>query len=149
MQKLTGEIRRLETLNRIVLPAEMRESNELHANDLIQMYIKKNGEIVLEKYDVNKAKKENNPVVLVRKLDEIGRIVIPKPTIKAVGLKTGDLIEFVYGAHKEIILRKIHDDCVFCGGNKNTVEFERKLICKKCLEKIKETIFFSETSCQS
>ena len=134
--KSTGEIRKLESLNRVVLPVKMRELRELNPRDLAEVYVKDNGDIVIEKFHGDTKKSKNKPTGLVRRLDALGRIVIPKPTVKTQDLKEGDLMEFVSGEKGEIILRKYYQKCVFCGNDKDTISFEEKLICKKCLDKI-------------
>lgn len=143
MMKLTGEIRNLESLNRVVLPIEMRQAKDLKPYDFAEIYIRENGDIIVEKYDAKKYSKSNNPVGLIRKLDAIGRIVIPKPIIEELQLKKSDLIEFISGTQGEIILRKYHQKCIFCGQNKHTFPFKEKLICEECLKEITK---FSETT---
>jgi transcriptional pleiotropic regulator of transition state genes len=74
---------------------------------------------------------------VVRKLDELGRIVIPIELRNKLGMQQRDPLEiFVDGS--SIILKKFETDCVFCGGTKDLVRFEDKLICSKCVKKISE-----------
>ncbi len=73
---------------------------------------------------------------IVRKLDQLGRIVIPKELRTTFDLKENDPIEiFVEGS--DIILRKYQPACIFCNEATDIVQFEGKNVCKKCLEKIK------------
>jgi len=72
---------------------------------------------------------------IVRKLDQLGRIVIPKELRGTFDLKETDPIEiFVDGA--DIILRKYQPACIFCNDANDIVSFEGKNICRKCLKKI-------------
>ena len=75
--------------------------------------------------------------MIIRKIDELGRIVIPKEMRKELNLKTRDLIEIEL-EEREIVLRKHEDRCIFCGSNKNITNFRNKKICNKCLEDIRK-----------
>ncbi|MBR4151283.1 MAG: AbrB/MazE/SpoVT family DNA-binding domain-containing protein [Firmicutes bacterium] len=73
---------------------------------------------------------------IVRKLDQLGRIVIPKELRTTFDLKENDPIEiFVDGS--DIILRKYQPACIFCNEATDVVQFEGKNVCKNCLAKIK------------
>lgn len=73
---------------------------------------------------------------IVRKLDVLGRIVIPKELRGTLDLKESDPIEiFVDGS--DIILRKYQPACIFCNDATDIVQFGGKNICKVCLEKMK------------
>ncbi len=73
---------------------------------------------------------------IVRKLDQLGRIVIPKELRTTFELKENDPIEiFVDGS--DIILRKYQPACIFCNEATDVVQFEGKNVCKNCLAKIK------------
>lgn len=68
---------------------------------------------------------------IVRKVDELGRIVIPMELRKSLGIAEKDALEiYVYGG--QIILRKYVPGCVFCGEVNGVVNFKGKMICEKC-----------------
>ena len=72
---------------------------------------------------------------IVRKVDELGRIVIPIELRNKLGIAEKDPIEiFVDGS--SIILKKFNPNCVFCGNDKDLFEYNENLICKKCRDKI-------------
>ena len=74
---------------------------------------------------------------IVRKLDQLGRIVIPKELRTTFDLKETDPIEiFVEG--EDILLRKYQPACIFCNEATDITQFEGKNVCKKCLGKIKK-----------
>ncbi|MCF0151518.1 MAG: AbrB/MazE/SpoVT family DNA-binding domain-containing protein [Firmicutes bacterium] len=74
---------------------------------------------------------------IVRKLDQLGRIVIPKELRNTFDLQENDPIEiFVEG--NDIILRKYQPACVFCNDATEVVQFGGKNVCKTCLAKLKE-----------
>ena len=74
---------------------------------------------------------------IVRKVDELGRIVIPMELRNKYGIEIKDPLEiFVDGT--SIILKKHEESCTFCGGTKSLEKYQDKLICSKCVEKIKK-----------
>lgn len=72
---------------------------------------------------------------IVRKLDELGRVVIPKEIRNKLDVEEKDPIE-IYLDGTSIILRKFETGCIFCNNSKDLVSFKDKLVCKKCLSKI-------------
>ena len=74
---------------------------------------------------------------IVRNLDELGRIVIPKELRKKLGLEQKDSLEiFIDG--NSIMLRKYEKGCIFCNNSKDLQVYKDKLICKKCLNSTSE-----------
>ena len=72
---------------------------------------------------------------IVRKVDDLGRIVIPMELRNKLGISEKDSLEiFVDGT--SIVLKKYTDGCVFCGGNKGLYSYDSHLICEKCKDKI-------------
>lgn len=73
---------------------------------------------------------------IVRKLDQLGRIVIPKELRNTFYLKEDDPIEiFVDG--NDIILRKYQPACIFCNDASDVIKYEGKNICRNCIKKIR------------
>ena len=72
---------------------------------------------------------------IIRKLDELGRVVIPIEIRNQFNINEKDPIE-IYVKDNAIILTKFEQNCIFCGKNDNLVEYKEKLICKKCIDKI-------------
>ena len=72
---------------------------------------------------------------IIRKVDELGRIVIPMELRNKLGIQEKDPLEiFVDGS--SIILKKYNPNCIFCGSSRNLSIYDEKLICSKCIEKI-------------
>lgn len=72
---------------------------------------------------------------IVRRVDELGRVVIPIELRNKFGIYEKDPIEiFVDGA--TIILKKYEPNCIFCGATKPLITYNEKLICTKCAKKI-------------
>jgi len=72
---------------------------------------------------------------MVRRIDELGRIVIPKEIRKKLGINIKDPME-IYADSSSVTLRKIEDKCVFCGSTKNLNSFKEKLICQNCFDEL-------------
>ena len=71
------------------------------------------------------------PAGIVRKVDQLGRIVLPKSLRKRYQMNEGDPIEIlVQGEH--IILERYRPRCVFCTSIEQVVEFKQKYICLDC-----------------
>jgi len=74
---------------------------------------------------------------IVRNLDNVGRLVIPKEMRNILGINEGDPLEIVK-VDNEIVLRKYSKGCIFCGSDKEGVEFRDALICGGCKKAIIE-----------
>lgn len=72
---------------------------------------------------------------IIRKIDELGRVVIPREIRNQFELTEKDPIE-IYVDGSSIILRKHVLNCVFCNSSKDLIQFNDKLLCKKCFEKL-------------
>ena len=73
---------------------------------------------------------------IVRNVDELGRIVIPKEMRRKMDISSNDPVEiFVEG--DRIILTKYYSSCTFCGSNLGISEFKGKRLCVDCLRQIK------------
>ncbi len=73
---------------------------------------------------------------IVRKIDEMGRLVLPKEMRTKMNINNGDEIEF-YAEDDRIILRKFEPSCLFCGSETMVTEYKGKRICAECLAEIK------------
>ncbi|MDN5344111.1 MAG: AbrB family transcriptional regulator, transcriptional pleiotropic regulator of transition state [Clostridia bacterium] len=70
---------------------------------------------------------------VVRKVDELGRVVIPIELRRTLGIDEKDALE-IYVDHEKIILKKYEPGCVFCGNAEDIVNFQGKNVCRSCLE---------------
>lgn len=76
---------------------------------------------------------------IVRKIDELGRIVIPKEMRKTLDIKHNDYIE-ISMQDSNIVLHKYENRCVFCGQVNPKYTFGDKKMCGYCLRKIKDEL---------
>ena len=74
---------------------------------------------------------------IVRNVDELGRIVIPKEMRTKMDISSSDPIE-IYVEGDKIILQKYENACMFCGGGINLTAFKGKKICAECISELKE-----------
>ena len=74
---------------------------------------------------------------IVRKVDPLGRIVIPKEVRKIFEIEEGTDLE-IYTSENTIVLKKYEPECkcIFCGEGKFVVEFKNKKICTNCIKEI-------------
>ncbi len=74
---------------------------------------------------------------MIRKVDELGRIVIPHELRKAMDIQSGDQLELL--CHAEgLLLRKFPAACVFCGKRDELLQYQEKHICKHCLQGLRK-----------
>jgi transcriptional pleiotropic regulator of transition state genes len=72
---------------------------------------------------------------IVRKVDELGRIVIPIELRRTLTIGEKDALEiFVDGDN--IILKKYEPACVFCGQAKDVKNLKGKNVCPDCVQEI-------------
>ncbi|MDL2217538.1 AbrB/MazE/SpoVT family DNA-binding domain-containing protein [Christensenellaceae bacterium OttesenSCG-928-M15] len=74
---------------------------------------------------------------IVRKMDTLGRIVIPIELRRTLGIEIKDAIE-IFVDKESIILRKFRPACFLCDSDEALVSYEGKQFCKECLRKINE-----------
>ena len=73
---------------------------------------------------------------IVRKIDSLGRIVLPIELRRELGIHSKDMIEILV-EDEYIILKQYHQNCCLCGECIHVLnEYRGKLICNKCLNKI-------------
>ena len=73
---------------------------------------------------------------MIKKIDNLGRVVVPKGYRQMLGLKPGDPLDVDVEAGT-ITISPHRDGCVFCGGSNVATIYSRKNICGDCLERIK------------
>jgi AbrB family transcriptional regulator, transcriptional pleiotropic regulator of transition state genes len=73
---------------------------------------------------------------IVRRIDPLGRIVLPKETRRVLDIEEGTPLE-IYVEGKDIILRKYEASCIFCEEASGITEYKGKKICKNCLKELK------------
>lgn len=73
---------------------------------------------------------------IVRKIDELGRIVLPIETRKRLDISAGDGVE-IFVERDRVILKKYEPACIFCGDAKNIVTYKSRNVCAACVKAMK------------
>jgi len=74
---------------------------------------------------------------IVRKIDQLGRIVIPIEARRAMGIEVETPMEFFADLEKgEIVLKAYKPGCVFCDNVETTIVFRGQKLCAECVQKI-------------
>ncbi len=74
---------------------------------------------------------------VVRKIDELGRIVIPIELRRTMGIDDRDALEILTDGDK-IILQKYLPGCIFCGNAEGVQYYKGKHICDSCFEEMQK-----------
>lgn len=70
----------------------------------------------------------------VRKLDSLGRIVLPKSLRKELNINEGDDIEMFVDDNGNVVLDKYVPRCIFCDvAKEDIINFKGKTVCKDCI----------------
>ena len=68
---------------------------------------------------------------VVRKIDELGRIVLPSELRRVFGIHEGDELEISVDGDR-VILQKRQDVCVFCAAEAPLVDYRDRKVCESC-----------------
>lgn len=76
---------------------------------------------------------------VVRKVDELGRIVLPIEIRKVLDIKPKDAIE-IFTDNDKIVLQKYAPACIFCNDTEDVIYFNGKRVCTSCIKLLKEQV---------
>jgi len=76
---------------------------------------------------------------IVRKVDELGRVVLPIELRRTLDIAEKDSLE-IYVDEDMIILKKYEPACVFCASPKNVTSYKGKNVCAACIRDIKKKV---------
>ena len=68
---------------------------------------------------------------IVRKMDELGRVVIPIEIRNQFNIAEKDPVE-IYVDGSSIVIKKYEPNCIFCGNTESLINYNDKLICEEC-----------------
>ncbi|HIR30417.1 MAG TPA: AbrB/MazE/SpoVT family DNA-binding domain-containing protein [Candidatus Faecousia faecavium] len=74
---------------------------------------------------------------IVRKVDELGRIVLPVEMRRTLDIAERDELE-IYLEKDCIILQKYEESCIFCGSTRGLITYRRKVVCQECIKQMGE-----------
>ena len=72
---------------------------------------------------------------IVRKVDDVGRIVLPIEIRRIMGIAERDSL-LISMNENEIVIRKHEPICLFCGSNRGLKDFRGKTICAECIREM-------------
>lgn len=72
---------------------------------------------------------------MARKVDDLGRVVVPAEMRKSFGIQEGDYLD-ISVEEDRIILAKRQDACVFCRSSEDLKEFRGRMVCTSCIGEI-------------
>jgi len=78
--------------------------------------------------------------VISRRIDELGRIVLPKELRRELGIESGTALDIFMHADDSIVLRKSKFRCVVCGNDETEREIIGERFCTGCLEGIEKAL---------
>lgn len=74
---------------------------------------------------------------IIRKVDDLGRIVLPIELRRILDIAERDELE-IYMENDRIILQKFEPACVFCGSARSLISHRRKNVCQDCIKRMSE-----------
>lgn len=74
---------------------------------------------------------------IVRRVDELGRIVLPIELRRNLDIEERDPLEITVQGD-QIILRKYQPSCIFCAADDDLLHYNEKRICRECLKKLND-----------
>ncbi len=74
---------------------------------------------------------------IVRKVDELGRVVLPIEIRRTLDIVERDELE-IYLEDDKVIMKRHEPSCIFCSATRKLVSYQNKSICSDCVRKINE-----------
>lgn len=74
---------------------------------------------------------------IVRKIDELGRVVLPIELRRTLDIAEHDAFE-IHLDGESIVLRKYEPACTFCGSDADVVDYRGKKVCRGCIREMKK-----------
>jgi len=77
---------------------------------------------------------------IIRKIDELGRIVIPMEIRKSFDIKEGEPMEIFTNEINQIVFKKYNPGCHECGSVDVSLHGTKVKICCSCVNKLKDSL---------
>lgn len=78
------------------------------------------------------------PVGILRRVDELGRVVLPKELRMAFDINPGDSLEIYTDDDNTVVLKKYQKNCIFCGSTSTLREYMGRLVCENCIKNVND-----------
>lgn len=72
---------------------------------------------------------------IVRKVDELGRIVLPIELRRTLNINEKDSLE-IFVDNEKIVLQKYEPACIFCGSADNVITYKGRNVCEECRKEL-------------
>lgn len=72
---------------------------------------------------------------IIRKVDELGRIVLPIELRRTLNISEKDYLE-IFVEQDQVILKKYEPTCIFCGSSESIIGFKGKNVCQNCKDEM-------------
>ena len=92
-----------------------------------------------KEHELRKAGDGMKSTGIVRRIDDLGRLVLPIELRRMLEIAEGDALE-IFTEDNMIVLKKYQPACIFCGNAKDVSTFKGKNICPECAAKIKDIL---------
>lgn len=76
---------------------------------------------------------------VVRRLDDLRRLVIPIELCRTMGIEERDAME-IYTDGDKIILKKYEPACIFCGNAEEVQNYKGKNLCPNCIKELAKLV---------
>lgn len=77
---------------------------------------------------------------IVRKVDELGRIVLPKELRVTLNINEKDPLEIFVDDDNRIVLKKYEPSCIFCKGMNGIINYKGYNVCRDCMKKLSDKL---------
>lgn len=76
-----------------------------------------------------------NSIGMTRRIDALGRIVVPAELRRILEIRVGDLLD-IRVQDGNVVLAKVEQACVFCDSSDSLRPYHEKLVCDACVERL-------------
>lgn len=132
--KATGIVRDIDKVGRVVIPKETRRELGIGPKTPLEIYIEDES-IIFRKYTRPENTNDVKEPGIVRDIDAVGRVVIPKEVRNRMGIGPDSHLE-IYIDEDMIIFRKYEPACCFCDHAGDLVTYMGRKICRGCIKKL-------------
>ncbi|MBR2280760.1 MAG: AbrB/MazE/SpoVT family DNA-binding domain-containing protein [Ruminococcus sp.] len=70
-----------------------------------------------------------------KKIDDVGRVVLPKDVREELGLRINDMLR-IETENDRIVITKAEESCIFCGKSSGIKRYMGKTVCESCIKKL-------------
>ena len=130
--KATGIVRNIDELGRLTLPKELRATLCLENGTYAEIYLtNEQNRVIIEKANSEKADSKCS----VRKIDKLGRLVIPASIRRVLSIELCEPIE-IFVDEDKMVLKRYIPGCIFTGEMGDTVTYKGYNVSRKAIAEL-------------